>query len=132
MKREIQSFRWGIQLSCSFYPNFEEIGHWVSIGFITQSLEIAERKAKEGCEFVLSFDGKLIALGCKGESKGDANLWGLEGPPTLSQSLKVLKNTLSAAQKINVDMCHTEIPLHFMHLQELLHVSSRQIKRLHG
>ena len=71
----------------------------IPVGFITQSLEIAEWKAKEGCEFVLSFDGKLIALGCKGESKGDANLWGLKGPPTLSQSLKVLKNTLSAAQK---------------------------------
>ena len=104
----------------------------ILVGFITQSLEIAERKAKEGCEFMLSFDGKLIALGCKGESNGDANLWGLEGPPTLSQSLKVLKNTLSAAQKINVDMCHTAIPLHFTHLRELLNVSSRRIKRLQG
>ena len=104
----------------------------IPVGFIQQSLEIAERKAKDGCEFVLSFDGKLIAPGCKGDSKGDANLWGLEGPPTLSQSLKVLKNTLSNAQKINVDMRHTDTSLHFTHLRELLNVSSRRIKRLRG
>ena len=88
----------------------------IPVGFVTQSLEIAEWKAKEGCEFILSFDGKLIALGYTGESKGDANLWGLEGPPTLSQSLEVLKNSLSGAKKINVDMHHAETVLHFMHL----------------
>ena len=97
----------------------------IPVGFVTQSLEIAEQKAKEGREFILSFDGKLIAPSCKGELKGDANLWGLEGPPMLSQSLKVLNNSLSAAHKINVDMRHTETPLHFAHLRELLHVSSR-------
>ena len=63
----------------------------IPISFVKQSLDIVEKKALQGCEFILSFDGKLIAPGCKGDCKGDCDLWGTEGPPNLSQSLHVLK-----------------------------------------
>ena len=66
----------------------------IPVSFVKQSLDIAEKKALQGCEFILSFDGKLIAPGCKGDSKGDCDLWGTEGPPNLSQLLRVLKKTV--------------------------------------
>ena len=54
----------------------------IPIGFVKQSLDIVEKKALQGCEFILSFDGKLIAPGCKGDSKGDSDLWAQKGHQT--------------------------------------------------
>ena len=45
----------------------------IPVGFIEQSLQLAEQKAQEGSQFILSFDGKLITPGCKGENEGDCN-----------------------------------------------------------
>ena len=57
----------------------------IPIGFVQQSLILAQKKAEEeGGQFVLSFDGKLIAPGCKGDSCGDSYMWGVEGPPNLT------------------------------------------------
>ena len=41
----------------------------IEVGFVKQSLLLAQKKTtEEGGQFILSFDGKLIAPGCKGES----------------------------------------------------------------
>ena len=71
----------------------------IPVGFVEQSLQLAQERAKTGCEYVLSFDGKLIAPGCKGESNGDSNMWGFEGPPNLSQSAQKLRNQLELIWK---------------------------------
>ena len=71
----------------------------IPVGFVEQSLILAQDKAKEGGQFILSFDGKLIALGCKGDSCGDSNMWGVEGPPNLDEAVKILNKTLRAAKK---------------------------------
>ena len=65
-------------------------------------------KSKSGVQFILSFDGKLVAPGCKGDQKGDTDMWGIEGPPNLSTSIKILHETLALANAINVDV---DIPL---------------------
>ena len=102
----------------------------IPVGFVKQSLDIAEKKALQGCEFILSFDGKLIAPGCKGDCKGDCDLWGTEGLPNLLQLLRVLKKTVKCAEKVDSDMEQKDLLLHFNHLRDLLNTSSCRIKRL--
>ena len=104
----------------------------IGVGFVEQSLILAEEKAKQGGQFILSFDGKLIAPRCKGNSCGDSNMWGIEGPPNLSTAVKILKNSLKAAKNINVDMCEVSPKIHFTNLKHLLNVSSRRIKKCHA
>ena len=63
----------------------------VPVGIIQHSLDLAAERAKQGDEFILSFDGKLISPGCKGEDIGDCNMWGREGPRTLAKALSILQ-----------------------------------------
>ena len=102
----------------------------IPVGFVKQSLDLAEERAKSGAEYILSFDGKLITPGCKGESTGDSNLWGMEGPPNLQQSVKILKHCTNVSKSVDVDMDNYSGSLHYNHLCELLNVSSLRIKRL--
>ena len=53
----------------------------IPVGIIQHSLDLAHERAKEGDEFILSFDGKLVSPGCKDKQTGDCNMWGREGPP---------------------------------------------------
>ena len=102
----------------------------IPVGFVEQSLQLAQERAKTGCEYVLSFDSKLISPGCKGESNGDSNMWGFEGPPNLSQSVKILKRCLKVAESIRANMENTSSGEHYSHFTELLNISSLWIKRL--
>ena len=43
-------------------------------------------------EFILSLDGKQVGQGLKDDGVGDVNLWGFEGPPSLEQTLRHLRN----------------------------------------
>ena len=86
----------------------------IPVGFVEQSLILAQKKAEEeGGQFVLSFDGKLIAPGCKGDSCGDSNMMGVEGSPNLTTAVKILKNTLKAAKNIKVDVSKVSSAEHF-------------------
>ena len=60
----------------------------IPVGFVEQSLALAEEQGRCGSQFILSFDGKLVAPGCKGERTGDSDMWGVEGPPTFQQLSK--------------------------------------------
>ena len=51
------------------------------------------KKGRSGSQFILTFDGKLVAPGCKGEQTGDSDMWGVEAPPNLSTAVKILKKT---------------------------------------
>ena len=49
----------------------------IPVGLVEHSLSIAADQARESnAQFVLGFDGKLVAAGCKGDNEGDINLWG--------------------------------------------------------
>ena len=87
-------------------------------------------KSKSGAQFILSFDGKLVAPGCKGAQKGDTDMWGIEGPPNLSTSIKILHETLALANAIKVDVDKPTVKTHFHNLWRLLHASSLRIKHL--
>ena len=60
----------------------------IPVGFVEQSLALAEEQGRSGSQFILSFDGKLVAPRCKGEWTGDSDMWGVEGPPTFQQLSK--------------------------------------------
>ena len=57
-------------------------------------------------------------------------MWGIEGPPNLSTSIKILHETLALANAINVDVDNSTVKTHFHSLWHLLHASSLRIKRL--
>ena len=61
------------KVSCGYPSN-------IGIGLIEHSLDMAQEKAENGDQFVISFDGKMVAQGCKNECNGDVNLWGREKP----------------------------------------------------
>ena len=86
-----------------------------------------QEKASSGGQFILSFDGKLIAPGCKGKSCGDSNMWGMEGPPNLPIAVKILNKTIKAANKINIHMQDASSKEHFCNLKNLLNVSSHRL-----
>ena len=104
----------------------------IPVGFVEQSPELAKSKACEGGQFVLSFDGKLIVPGCKGDCTDDSSLWGKEGPPNLDQAVKMLNMTLKAAKSIGIDINETTSSQHFTNCKELLNLSSQCIRKLHS
>ena len=100
----------------------------IPVGFVEQSLKLASEKSKKGAQFVLSFDGKLVAPGCKGENCGNTNMWGAEGPPNLRTAVKILQNTLCSTKAINIDVDNTCIHTHYHNIRRVMHNSSMRIK----
>ena len=103
----------------------------IPVGIIQQSLDLAEEHAKEGDEFILSFDGKLISPGCKDKETGDCNMWGREGPPNIQKALKLLKSNLKIATNIESDMKEWSLENQCSFLEHLLYTTSRRLQRLH-
>ena len=104
----------------------------IPVGFVEQSLALAEEQGRCGSQFILSFDGKLVAPGCKGEWTGDSDMWGVEGPPNLSTAVKILKKNLAAAKSININVENNNITSHYHNLRHVVHLSTLRIKRLRG
>ena len=65
-----------------------EIPKDVPCGLIDESLEMLDNNK----EFILSLDGKQVGQGLKEHGVGDVDLWGFEGPPSLKDSLRYLRN----------------------------------------
>ena len=65
----------------------------------------------------------LLPLGARAKSNGDSNMWGFEGPPNLSQSVKILKHCLKVVQSIRANMENMSSGEHYSHLTELLNIS---------
>ena len=60
----------------------------VPCGIIDESLEMLDNSK----EFILSLDGKQVGQGLKEHGVGDVHLWGFEGPPSLKDTLRYLRN----------------------------------------
>ncbi|MCG8621148.1 MAG: hypothetical protein MJE68_03965 [Proteobacteria bacterium] len=71
----------------------------VDVGFVHHSLDLTEELARKGLQFVLGFDGKMVAQGCKDESNGDVNLWGCE-KPSISSCIRNLRIKKFCAENI--------------------------------
>ena len=97
----------------------------VPVGIVEQTLDIAEGGSGKGSQYILSFDGKLVAKGFKGKTYGDINLWGIEKPISVDCALKLLKRNITTAE----DVCRNLKPKKIFHIVQSLHSLLNQISR---
>ena len=92
---------------------------------------MAQEEARKGIQYVLGFDGKMVAQGCKGESDGDVNLWGWE-KPSITSAVNILKIRTKCADDVDFPSTQNNIVKHCTLLRRLaLHVS-RTLKQLYS
>ena len=103
----------------------------IPVGLVQHTLHVASAAAKEkNTQYVLSFDGKLVARGFKGERDGDVNLWEIEKPISVSSALKLLKHNTETCQLLKKKLTHRNISRHICHLENLLNQLTRRILTL--
>ena len=84
---------------------------------------MAQEEARKGIQYVLGFDGKMVAQGCKGESDGDVNLWGRE-KPSITSAVNILKIRTKCSDDVDFPSTENNIVKHCTVLRCLaLHVS---------
>ena len=88
----------------------------IPCGLVEHTLDIAEIAALKGSQYILSFDGKLVAKGFKGETYGDIDLWGIEKPISLQSALMLLKHNLQSADVITKPLKQGSLFRRIMHL----------------
>ena len=81
-------------------------------------------------EYILSYDGKGVAQGFRGPNFGDISLWGLEGPPTLTDEHQRLQHELELAKNVSLDVLLMNSVEKRKLLQELLRTVTLRIKEL--
>ena len=62
---------------------------------------MVQEQAENGDQFVISFDGKMVAQGCKNECDGDVNLWGRE-KPNLNGIIRKLHRCIDSASSVEI------------------------------
>ena len=102
----------------------------IPVGLVEHSLCIAQTQAKEyGAQFVLGFDGKLVAAGCKGENEGDINLWGRE-QPSLTETVKLLERNEKLCTDIKMEIMESNIANHSTLSRRLVYCVSERLRAL--
>ena len=105
-------------------------------GLIDAMLDMFEEKAKEGKQFVISFDGMKVSRGCKGTYDGDVNLWGIGGPPNVTSALKNLERNTKHTTPLNRKINEDNIDIHRLQVEGvhlcLMKKLDRMRKRLTG
>ena len=99
----------------------------IPCGKIKQTLQIAEEQSKQGKQFTLSFDSKLIAQGSFGELNGDVDLWGCEGVLSVHQALKKHEKLIKSVSSLEKSLLKKYLPAHVMILQNMSLQISKQI-----
>ena len=102
----------------------------VPAGLVEHTLDIAEVAAQNGCQYILSFDGKMVAKGFKGDTFGDIDLWGIEKPISLQSSLRLVQQNINAAKRIDTALSSSKLFSHIQNLHTLVNHVSRRIKTL--
>ena len=100
-------------------------------GFVTHTLDVAEQESKIGKQYTLSFDGKKVGEGSRGESDGDIDLLGREKPQSISEAIKQRDHFINSAELINIGLKHVNhLRNHKVHLNQLLVNISNCVKKL--
>ena len=103
----------------------------IPCGLMEHTLDISEISSVKGSQYILSFNGKLVAKGFKGETYGDIDLWGIEKLISLQSALMLLKHNLRSADLIGKPLKQGCLFRRIMHLQSLLNQVSQRIMTLH-
>ena len=80
-------------------------------GFINHTVEVASGLSDKGEQFVCSFDGKTLAIGSKGETMGDINMWGVE-PKSMNihHNLECRNTLLSFLDQTTAQLTQVNLP----------------------
>ena len=81
-------------------------------------------------EYVLSYDGKGVTQGFRGQSFGGENLWGFEGPPNIEEQEKRLLDELCLVEKMNQYVNYENHLDQLHHIREMIQIISLHIKDL--
>ena len=73
----------------------------IPFGLVDLTLSITQECSKKGTQYILSFDGKMVARGLKGESFGNIDLWGIEKPISMKSPLQLLDQNTRACEYLN-------------------------------
>ena len=104
----------------------------IPVGLVEHSLCIAQEQAKEyGAQFVLGFNGKLVAAECKGENEGDINLWGRERP-SLTETVKLLERNEKLCNDIKTEIMESNIMNNSTLSRGLVYCVSERLQALRG
>ncbi len=79
-------------------------------------------------EYVLSFDGKGLSQGFKGDSFGDVNLFGIEGPPSLEEQERRLDTELLFLDDVKKELTEENYVETKENLRKLLKIITLRIK----
>ena len=90
---------------------------------------MAQEQAQRGAQFVIGFDGKMVAQGCKGESNGDVNLWGRE-KPSIAASFRNLRIRKYCVVDIQCPSSEEDKNLKLLKYQRLSLHMSRTLRQL--
>ena len=74
----------------------------------------------------------MVAKGFKGNTYGDINLWGIEKPISVPAALRLAKQKIVTAKKIDVHVAPHKLFQHTHNLLSLLNQVSRRIRTLRG
>ena len=104
----------------------------VPCGMIMHTLDMAEELAKNGKQFTLSFNGKMLAQGCFGEHNGDIDLWGHEGCITLHQAIRQRDKLIISVDDLKNTLTKKTVHNMRLQLQSMTCKISKEIKKLHA
>ena len=102
----------------------------IPVGLVELTLSIAEECSKKGAQYILSFDGKMVAHGLKGECFGDIDLWGVEKPISMKCSLQLLERNIRACENLNSDVNEKKLFAQAYRLESLLNEMSQRVRTL--
>ena len=102
----------------------------IPVGLVQHTLKVTGQMAAKGSQYILSFDGKMVAHGLKGESFGDIDLWGIEKPIPVQKSLEVLFMNLEICENLKRDVSFEQLSTIIADLEKLLQESSKRIRNL--
>ena len=69
----------------------------IPCGIIDEAVQLLQQNK----QYIVSLDGKQAGLGLRTDGYGDVNLWGYEGPPTLSQMQHRLREETDFVLKVS-------------------------------
>ena len=102
----------------------------IPVGLVEHSLSItADQAIESNAQFVLGFDGKLVAAGCKGYNEGDINLWGREKPSRKSVVLTLERNC-KLCNDMNKDVTRDTLQNHSCQVCQLILCVSEKLRDL--
>ena len=102
----------------------------IPVGLVDLTLSITQEGSKKGTQYILSFDGKMVARGLKGELFGNKDLWGIEKLISMKSSLQLLDRNTRACEYLNQDVNENKLFAQAYCLKSLLNEMSRRVHTL--